>query len=453
METKTESSPVLEAAAEPDALSLGQIETFLQQAIEQLGPRLDDEPPGRAGAPRVLPALYLWAGLLVCVVRGFSSQLALWRLITVHGLWHFPRVKVSDQALYTRLAEADSTPMQQLFAGISALLAQRMSPFWERKLAPFAEEVLALDESTLDQMARGLPSLRQLPPGDRQLLGGKLSGLFDIRRQQWNKVQLSAETTHNEKVLARSMVAGLKRGTLLLADLGYFGFSWFDELTDQGLYWVSRLRAQTSFEVLHTFYQAGDTFDGLVWLGKYRADRAKHAVRLVTFRHQGVLYRYITNVRDPLLFPLEQIVQLYQRRWDFELAMKLVKRHLGLHLLWSSQPMVIELQLWATLIIAQIIHALHVESAARAGVELFEVSVQLLIEHLPQFARDGRDPLPAFIKAGRTAGFIRPSTRTVRDLPQIPPALLVPLPPGLPLERTPRYAQRKCIRSPALVPT
>ena len=105
----------------------------------------------------------------------------------------------------------------------------------------------------------------------------------------------------------RGMVAALPAGSLVLADLGYFGFAWFDDLTDAALWWVSRLREQTSYAVIHTFYHRGDTLDALVWLGKHRADRAKHAVRLVQFRHHGTLHRYVTNVTAPATLPLADL--------------------------------------------------------------------------------------------------------------------------------------------------
>lgn len=67
----------------------------------------------------------------------------------------------------------------------------------------------------------------------------------------------------------------------------HYSFLWFDQLTDSGYWCVSRLREKTSYHVIHTHYEAGDTFDGLVWLGKHRAERARHAVRLVRFRQGG----------------------------------------------------------------------------------------------------------------------------------------------------------------------
>ena len=75
----------------------------------------------------------------------------------------------------------------------------------------------------------------------------------------------------------------LKQGALLLADLGYFGFHWFDELTEQGYSWISRVKGNTTIAVLHTYYEVGETFDRLVWLGA-RDTLGKYAVRQVQFR-------------------------------------------------------------------------------------------------------------------------------------------------------------------------
>jgi Transposase DDE domain len=262
--------------AAPDDLAL-----TLEQWLAEHVARLDLDHRTGPGAPRVLPALLLWTGLVVCVIRGFGSQTALWRLLAQRGLWRYPRVPLTDDAVRARLARDGTRPLERLFAQITTLLAERIAPYVQTQLAPFAHDVLVLDETTLDRVARLLPLLRPLPVGDPQLLGGTLAALFDIRRQQWRRVAYRDNTTQDDKVAARSMVEGLAAGTLLLCDLGYFGFRWFDDLTDAHLFWLSRLRSKTSYEVIHVYYQHGETFDGLIWLGAYRADRAKHAVRLI----------------------------------------------------------------------------------------------------------------------------------------------------------------------------
>jgi hypothetical protein len=435
--------PPRPVAGPAETASAGEIERFLQEALTDLPPdAVEGGRPG-AGRPRVLPALCLWAGLLVCVLRGFTSQLALWRLLAAGDMWWYPRFPVSDQAVYARLAKAGTAPLERLFQQISDVLAQRLAPYVTADLAPFATDVLVLDETRLDPVARTLPVLRALSPGDRRLLAGRLSGLFDVRRQQWRRVEYHPDPLQREQVAARAMLSGLAPGSLLLADLGYFSFTWFDDLTDGGFWWVSRLRARTTYAGLHTFYAKGETFDGLVWLGPSPHDHAGHAVRLVRFRVGPTRYAYLTNALDPAVLPLREVARLYARRWDIELAFKTAKSHLRLHLLWSAKPVVVLQQVWAVLIIAQVLQALRLEIAGRAGVDPFDVSLPLLIEYLPQFASHGEDPLALVLTRGRELGFIRPSTRRRTLAPWIGAHQIVPCPPGLPLVRQARHQGRR----------
>jgi hypothetical protein len=268
--------------------------------------------------------------------------------------------------------------------------------------------------------------------------------MFDLRRQQWWRILQRPDPHENDKLVVRELLVGIAPGALFLCDLGFFAFAWFDELTNAGHWWVSRLRTKTSYRVIHTFYHDGDTLDQLVWLGAYRADRAAHAVRLIQYRYRGSLRRYITNVTDPEVLSLHDVAVLYARRWDIEMALQLVKQHLGLRLWWSNNLVVIEQQLWATLLIAQVLMALRMEVASAAGVDVFDVSLPLLARYAPRYAARGEDPVAGIVRDGRLAGFIRPSRRIVIVTPPIDPAHIVPLPPDTAVLQTPRYAQRRC---------
>jgi hypothetical protein len=431
--------------SEASIAQVNQIELFIRSVIADMEPDKAEARRNGPGRPRILPSLALWAGMLVCVLRGFSSQLAIWRWLNEGASWFYPRFAVSDQAVYKRLEGGGVAPLVKLFHQISEQLHERLDPYMNRTLAPFAEELVVVDETTLDKVARLLPSLRDVPKGDPRLLPGKLVGLFDIRRQQWLRVEHIEKPSQNEKVAARDIISGLTKGSLIIADLGYFAFAWFDYLTANGYFWLSRLRSKTSYEVRHVFYQKGQVFDGIVWLGAYRADKAAYAVRLICFPVGDTTRSYVTNVFDPMILPIAEVARLYARRWDIELAFKLIKRHLNLHIWWSAKQTIILQQVWAVLTISQILQALRLEIAERAGADPFEVSMELLIQYLPQYARNGQDPIQAFIEHGRVLRFIRPSSRINVRSPDINPAEIVPLPPEVVLIRSHRYAARKGI--------
>jgi len=209
-------------------------------------------------------------------------------------------------------------------------------------------------------------------------------------------------------------------------------------LTAAGIWWVSRLREKTSYQVIHVFYQDGEIFDGLIWLGTGQA-QAGSAVRLVQFRVGLILSRYLTNVTDPALLSMREIARLYVRRWDIELAFLTLKEYLGFHLWWSSKQSVVLVQLWTCLIIAQILQALRMEVAFRAEVDPFEVSLPLLIDYLPQWSAQGRDAISECVRQGRALGIIRPSSRTRVQAPDLDPTVLVAVPANVVLRREPRY--------------
>jgi len=355
-------------------------------------------------------------------------------------------VVVGDQAIYNRLARAAGA-MKRLCEQISACMGEQLEALSDRRIAPWACQVLALDESTLDAVGRWLPELRTLRGGDRRLLAGRLCGLFDLRRQQWVRLELLEEAGANCKLFAHQMLAGLVAGTLLLFDRGYLSFEWFDEVTQQGLWWISRYANRVSMQIVHVCYQGDGVLDAIVYLGRYRADGAKYPVRLVQFYQNGKLHRYLTNVLDPQQLPLADIARLYARRWDIELAFDLLKEHLHLGEVWSAKWSVICVQMWCGVLLAQLFHGLQLQLAAQAGVDPFEVSIDLLVQLVPHLLHRGIAPLPTLLQRGREVGLIRPSTRRVVQTPFVDATWLSPPPPEAlqPREQV-RHAHRKCER-------
>ena len=436
----------VDAPASPAAppAALDRLEAELHDLLGALPPA--PRPPGQPGAPPVLPAFLFWAGLLVCVLRGFASQQSLWQLVCLQGLWNYRRVPLTRQAIYARLQRTSATPLLAWLDRLTPLLRQRFASLNDVPYAPFAAEILALDHSILDAVLRKVKLFRELPRGHPQLLPGQLATLFDVRRQLFWKVEFWEEATRNEKHDLLHWFAFLPVGTLLLFDLGFYAFHWFDTLTERGCFFVSRQRDKISFVVHHMLYDgpAGAVHlkECVGYLGAYRADRAAHPVRLIEIGTAHGTFRYLTNVLDPRLLPAAHVVELYRRRWDIETVFKLLKSQLNLFLIWSGHVNVVMLQVFATLIIAQVVLALRNEVAQLAKASLREVSVPLLIRWLPELARDPGDPVATLARYGRSAGIIRPFRGQSYALPRLhPDQYAVPL--ERPPPRKPRYAGKQ----------
>lgn len=415
------------------------LEQLLRETIEPLLAAPDRR--GGPGRPEILPAAALWSAFTIGVLTGDLSQVAIWRRLVNPHWWYRGTLQISKEAVYHRLDCAGPSPIEPLFAQMTiALVARRAIVPGYESLASWASELVALDESTLDKVARKTPDLREIPPTSSELLGGKITALFDLRRQLLRRVLVHDSGTQNERVAARDAVADLPPKSLIVSDLGYFGFAWFDHLTNAGQFWVSRYRKKTSYSIKQVLYEEGTTRDALVWLGAHRADRAQHQVRLIQFEHHGVLRTYLTNVLHPEQLSIAAVAALYARRWDIELVFKLAKNDLHLEVLWSAKPAVIRHQIWAVVLITQLILAARTEVAVRAQVLVDEVSLPLLVKHLPEYALHEADPIGAYAKIGEKLGFIRPSRRIVIAAPVIPLASIDPPPFGPPVDRVPRYA-------------
>ena len=200
-------------STEKDSL-IGEIEDFIHTLVVDMSPG----PPAAIGPgrPTILPALALWSGLPLCVLRGFNAQLDLWRLLRDHRLWEFPRFLISDQAVYKRLAQAGTAVTEDFLTTVTAALKERLQPAMDTTLAPFATEVVVIDCSTPDKVRRLLPALWSVPNSvpNQELLPGKLQSMFDVRRQLWHTVKFTPNPHQNEKPDARELVATLPKGSL-----------------------------------------------------------------------------------------------------------------------------------------------------------------------------------------------------------------------------------------------
>ncbi len=436
---------VFSPAGQESAAILQQATTLLLSTLDLCIPPEDailvDPSPAkrRRGRPLQLPWTQLWGSLLLCCLSGMRSFADWRRFLGTKRIGGCAPLWLCTNALVKRLLQVGLPPLEELWALVNDRLGLDASSQHQPGLAPFAASILCLDETKLDRLARHLQSLRDLPNTDAALFAGKLLALFDLRAQRWLRLEWREKVSENSLVDLLPFLDGLVTGSLLLFDLGYFSFRFFDTLTDRGLWWISRYRANTSYQIVHTFYRHHEVLDALVWLGT-RKNCPAHLVRF----GDGVQIRmYVTNVTDPLLLSLAEIPQLYARSFDIELAFRLLKDYLGMHHWWRSKPELVKVQIWVVLILSQVLLALRERIAQAAGCEVFAVSVPLLLGQLPDLFADPQPLLARLLAHGHALGIVRQETRLslCLQVPQLSLEQYLPAPPDLPRHRTPHYSR------------
>jgi hypothetical protein len=415
-------------------------EPFVLAALPPDPPRIK---PGKRGAPQKLSWAQLWFRLIFGVLAGMHSYQDLRRDLIEQPLGPFPTVKITDDAIVTRLKQAGLAPLQNLLARLSEHLGRLLSVQCPCHLASFAASVVALDESTWDAVQRHLPALRGLPNGDTGLMPGKLAARFNLRTQLFEFVQFRDNPLGNCKLDVCSLLEGLAVGTLLLFDLGYFSFAFLDYLCEYRYWFVSRIREDVHYQIAHVFYRSQGTLDALVWLGGTgrNGSRSGRLYRLVRFWDGRSLRIYLSNQLDPSLLPLPDIARLYARRWDIELAFLTLKEHLDLHHWWSAIPVLRKQQALLALIVAQLLHATRLLIAAQQGCDPFDVSLPLLVKYLPAQIKKRQHPVVWACLHGQDLGLFRPCSRFQVQVPDPPLHEYVFPSADLPLTRLAHYRE------------
>lgn len=341
--------------------------------------------------------------LLELLLRRLPSFAALVRRLRLGLLTSVAAVTVTAQAFYQRLHAIPHTAFVHLLQQVVRTLAPDAARDPARvDLVPFAAGLYALDDTTLDALARKSDTFVR-PATDRIYapLAGRLGCVVDVVTGLFRAVAYDSDPTSHERHRLAPLAATLPAGACVVLDRGYFAFDLFDALSRRFLYFVTRMKEGVGWRDVHTFVDAPGYRDRLVWLGGDYNEAMEWPVRLIEVaRPDGTWWRYVTNVWDPALLPAPTVVAVYATRWTIERAFAAIKRALGLHALYPARLNGLLIQIWCTLLLYQLLQSLRTTVAAHLAVPQDEVSWPKLMEAITLYAEHpSAVPLRAWLAA------------------------------------------------------
>src|SRR5216683_232183 len=335
------------------------VEEVEQRLMDVLSPSLlaprqlerrDPRPPHRLirMRQRLLTLPVIVAIMVSLVWRRIPSIAEVQKVLAREGLLGMAPLQVSPQAITKRLAVLPAAVMGQLLAEVCARLQAQVPPTVPPpRWAPVRERfslIALVDGSTLEALRKKTQVLRER------------EGLVPV-------------------------------GGLLVFDLGFFSFLWFDDFTNQQKFFVTRMREKIAYRTVQGLSQGASYHDEIIQVGLYRSNPCTHPLRMVSVLWQGTWYRYLTNVLDPQQLSARQVCELYRRRWRIEDAFALTKRVLDLAYLWTGSTNAVQLQLYATLIFYAVLLTVCQQVAEVLGEPLERISVEMVFRAFYHYSR------------------------------------------------------------------
>ena len=387
--------------------------TYTQVALyEQLGMR-----------QRILNLPVMVAVVLSMLWRQIGGVSELVRTLRDEGLLWADKAKVSQQAMSQRLRVFPPALFYNVLMAVLPVMHHR----WKERTRPLPEAVAGalkhfesiqiLDGSTLDVLLRQVGLLRE---ADRPVLAGRMGVLLDAASQLPHEIWYEEDSQAHDQRFWEGAIARLKKGTLLLFDLGFINYPIFDQLTAAGVAFVTRAKANAAFKPVRILAHGKTFCDQIIRLGG-KNGRCAYEMRLVQVLYQGRWFRYLTNVLEPERLPTVYVAALYWQRWRIEDAFHAVKRLLGLAFFWAGSFNAIQVQVWSTWLLYAVLVDLTDAVAERLHVPHRTVSLEMVYRGLYHYSQarhrgEADDPVAYLAERADWLGVIK---RQRRETPEV----------------------------------
>ena len=164
-------------------------------------------------------------------------------------------------------------------------------------------------------------------------------------------VQFTSAATNDSFMLAPNHY---KHNEITTMDHAYIKYAKFEELTDRGVVYVTKMKKKLSYEILvdciHQKSQGVMEYREQIVV--FRKGNINHIARIITYvdikkDKQPKPISLLTNDFD---MPLETIISIYRRRWQIESLFKQIKQNFPLRYFYGERANAIKIQIWVTLI-------------------------------------------------------------------------------------------------------
>ena len=242
------------------------------------------------------------------------------------------------------LSYANAHRPWKLFETVFYDLINRIGGWAPKHKFRFKNKLLSLDATTIDLCA----SLFDWAKFRRTKGGVKLHLLLDHDGYLPRYCLISDATTH-EMDMARYL--DFPAGSILVFDRGYNDFQWFYDLTVRGIFFVTRMKKATRYEVIESRPVAEGgvivSDEVIVLVKEFPGVDAEWLRRIEIKDEEGKPVVFLTN---QMALAASTIAAIYKDRWSIEIFFKAIKQNLRIKTFVGTSSNALHIQIWTALI-------------------------------------------------------------------------------------------------------
>lgn len=239
------------------------------------------------------------------------------------------------------LARANEDFSYQIYEDLAQLLFERC-----RKQAPghgfrFKSRLYSIDATTIS-LCHELFDWAQY----RQSKGGiKIHMQLDHNGNLPCFLHIGEARSHES---TKAKLMQLAKGDIAVFDRGYNDYQWFDSLTAQGVFFVTRAKSNMQYKVIEhheVIRKSGVQKDQTILLTGIKANGVTQTFRRVEYLDAatGETYTYLTN---NLQLSAKTIANIYKSRWKIESFFREIKQNLKIKTFIRTSPNAVKIQIY-----------------------------------------------------------------------------------------------------------
>lgn len=251
------------------------------------------------------------------------------------------------------LAEANKRRPQEFFAKVYADLLTKYGPFLADSRAKsegkqWEDLLYMMDSTTISLFDNLLKGVGRHPKNGKKKGGMKVHTVMKYNVGVPMVVQLTSAAKHDHYLLKE---VHLPKDSTLAMDRAYIDYAQFQRLTDEGVCYVTKMKKNLKYREISSVTYVN--LEGVVTHTDkhilFEKGELQHHSRRVELWSDNTK-KSVVLLTNNFELQVEDIKEIYKRRWAIETLYKQLKQNFPLHFFYGDSINAIQIQTWVTLI-------------------------------------------------------------------------------------------------------